>query len=191
MDAALLSAIQQLPGSRALPWKLVADTHGDDLSNYMIETRRQGDSTGQWRRHPAAVLGLALGRIMPNGKSRAWLEFSSHEGHQWSLRQQLVFPAIARDPTLLWRPPVGQGGGGYPHGRPDLYVQLDEWTRIPTDDFLSVRGDIGDAGGSDQVAALYWEQGRVEQDDGVEIPPSFRVDLVHAVTGLVSTDSVI
>jgi hypothetical protein len=186
MDGALLVSLVDLNhalGGAAAAYTLVSD-EADDLARRRIQTKKgQG-----WRRHPASVLRAALVHEMGGNmsKARAWLEFT-HAGAQWAQQQCLVYPSIARDPSLLWRPLVEGADPCASHGRPLAVDVLDEWTRV-LEDGGARRGDIGDAGGDDQAAMLYWEDGR---SMGGDADAALRINLDEAFKGIVAEATIV
>lgn len=113
--------------------------------------------------------------------------YGARRGVEWTTRQQLIYPELARDKSLLWKEPPY-----YPlwrYGRPVAYDVLDEWTRLPTEGASIVtHGGLGDAGGAAQYAGLYWEDGRgLEGAEGVDDAVSLRMSLGDMVRQLAST----
>lgn len=130
-------------------------------------------------------------------------------GHQWLVRQKLIYPDIARAPDLLWAEttygeeaveeedwmPIDMSR----YGRRVEYDVMDEWTLLPTtSDTQLTHGELGDAGDAAQHAGLYWEDGQGlalsrSDRDAVAVDPAvpLRMSLSNAIGQLAATTATV
>ena len=118
-----------------------------------------------YRRSPGHVFADALGVLFDRNMAaiQAWCEWEA-AGMQFVAWNSMIWPQLAEDPTLYYRlwpaaaaKPTAKPAAESLHGRPVAVAELDEWTRITPSGIA--RGDVGEAGGAEQLAGLYWEDG--------------------------------
>jgi len=146
---------------------------------------------GGWVRRPVHVLRDALTALWPlaagtdavegNKTAWEWLAYTN-AGAQWRLRQMLVYPSVLARPDFLTTaspaPAEGKGASGWPIDATEAAAE--EWIRLDPAAY-GTRGGAGEAGGHEQLAGLYWEDGAAH---GGDPDAALRIDLATAVASV-------
>jgi hypothetical protein len=168
LTLAIQAALTAPGGGSATPLVECTNEAGEtivSLTSVRVQTSR--GTHMEWKRAPAAVLGDVL-RVHHGGSMdavRRWCQYNL-AGVSWLTETSLVFPDVQLRPWMLWSP--WPETSFPPHGRPsDHPAFLDEWTRVELDpDLGTTHGDVGDTGGAEQGAGLFWPTTRGEGGEG-------------------------